>query len=736
QSAQGHQLRADSSYQPDQSQFPDMGAFSKGISFTWAGRAAGDNFAVTLAKSNKLQKAFMKNGGTATLLSPVKEDSASLTVAFGIGDSGKVIFLARQYPIAANIRTGLSFGKDSVAGLLSKTPGDLGLDTNVNLTGLALDSFRVWTKRRILPDNLDIQEPFTIWLDGPPPNRPERLHAFVKTASAWDTASITRAGSRYRLSISPSISAVVIAEKLEPADTLPVYPVGKPAVSVQGQTLVLKPTFTVEESNRTQAYHVEIDFLDAAGNWTRKSFGTISPDSTLSVPIPPGSLSVYKVGYETKSGKITWDASLTQAAVDAGPFFNAVNGMAKPYPVRVWELVGFPTQFPLAQLLAPLGDKKEKADLTAWNGQWETLPASTTLVKGRGYLLSVPEAITPQLDPSQGFLLKPDTVPLDTGWQLVANPLLVPIADGSIGLDAAAVSYFHALDWQGSGKGATHHWAIADTLKPFQGYAVRASRKTNLIFNPMKALKPLPKQSQRTAQATQDRLTLAIGFLPTGEAALLYARPGSESRSGQGPDFMKPGFLASWHGPGGPVMLTDSLTSTFVVRTGSAGTIEIKADRKSMDNGILTVWDPIALRLLPLNESSIRLEASPGWNTYQVFNVEPGNISALEAKLRKTGMDPFEILSVSALPGQSRVKLMFRIPGQFGIAESVGLSVYDPRGREITRLSAGPKMPGVQALEIPTRSFPNGLYFLRLAVTARQRTHSLTTPLLQGWNRR
>jgi hypothetical protein len=36
----------------------------------------------------------MKNGTTAVLLSPAKEDSASLTVSFGVGDSGKVVFLA------------------------------------------------------------------------------------------------------------------------------------------------------------------------------------------------------------------------------------------------------------------------------------------------------------------------------------------------------------------------------------------------------------------------------------------------------------------------------------------------------------------------------------------------------------------------------------------------------------------------------------------------------------------
>ena len=93
-SAVGHQLKIDSTSQPDQAQFPDMGSFSKGISFTWLGRGTGDSFVLSLNKSNKLQQAYMKNGATTTLLTPTREDSASVTLSFGLGDSGKVIFLA------------------------------------------------------------------------------------------------------------------------------------------------------------------------------------------------------------------------------------------------------------------------------------------------------------------------------------------------------------------------------------------------------------------------------------------------------------------------------------------------------------------------------------------------------------------------------------------------------------------------------------------------------------------
>ena len=93
-SALGHQLRIDSLYLPTQAEFPDMGHFSKGISFTWPGRSTGDTFSLTLFKSNTRQKAYVRDGATATLVSPVQEDSATVTLSFEVGDTGKVVFLA------------------------------------------------------------------------------------------------------------------------------------------------------------------------------------------------------------------------------------------------------------------------------------------------------------------------------------------------------------------------------------------------------------------------------------------------------------------------------------------------------------------------------------------------------------------------------------------------------------------------------------------------------------------
>jgi hypothetical protein len=140
-STTGHQLKADSSYLPDQSQYPDMGSFSRGLSFTWSGRGVGDSFALTLSKSNKLQKAYAKNGSVAVLLSPTQEDSVSLTLSFGVGDSGKVVFLAAlksELALASDSRTLVSTRLPDIlrVGTLKLPWGENALSGHLRLYGM------------------------------------------------------------------------------------------------------------------------------------------------------------------------------------------------------------------------------------------------------------------------------------------------------------------------------------------------------------------------------------------------------------------------------------------------------------------------------------------------------------------------------------------------------------------------------------------------------------------------
>ena len=94
QSTTGHQLKVDSSYQPTQALFPDMGLFTKGVAMTWPGRAQGDSLFLEMRKSHPLQKPYTQENGKAVSFTPSREDSISVSVALGMGDSGKAVFLA------------------------------------------------------------------------------------------------------------------------------------------------------------------------------------------------------------------------------------------------------------------------------------------------------------------------------------------------------------------------------------------------------------------------------------------------------------------------------------------------------------------------------------------------------------------------------------------------------------------------------------------------------------------
>ncbi|MEO6098595.1 MAG: hypothetical protein ABIW76_24160 [Fibrobacteria bacterium] len=721
----GHQLTIDSSFAPTQALFPDMGNFGKGLSFTWPGRAAGDTLYLELRKTAPKQRAFLFSGGKAVEVTPIKEDSVSLTIAFGTGDSGKALFLARRYTIPAGIKTTLALGKDSVSDLLSNAPGEYQLDTSLSTTGLVLDTFRVWAKRRVVTENLTLQSGYTIWVDAPPPIKAERVSAFILTGAKWDTTVFKRDANRYKVTVPAQVSGIVIAEKLEPIDTLPIFPLSKPLVTVLSGNLTLKPTLSTDEKTRLQAFHVDVVFLDPQGVLTKKSFETTSSDSGVSISIPTGSLVIYKAGYESKSGKVTWETSFAQAGTDTRAFLESVNSSAQTYQPLVWDLVGFPQDMPLARLLTPLGADASKSVTRSWNGHWETLTAGATLKKGRGYVLGATLPLRPALDASLPFQLRADTVVLDTGWQLVSNPLPVPVADGSIDLDSSSVSYFHSVQWQGTGKDAKYTWVISDTLQPFKGYAVHSSKPGRLIFNPLKGLAPLAKV------VAVDRLTLTLDHLPTGGRAMLYFRPGASVRAFRGVGFLQPEFQAAWRRPDGSMVQGDSLQSDLILKSPLSGPVTLETSREAGVGKVFAMWSPGNAKM-EVFQGSVQMQTETGWNTFKLFEVDPGQIPLIEKQLQTLGQGRFEILSLGRTFAGNGVRLSFLVPGRYSIAPILRIQVLDVMGRKVDEMTTGPLMPGTQTLDLSNAKWSHGLLFLRLSLVGGRSGESISTRFLNA----
>lgn len=721
----GHQLKIDSTFVPTLLQFPDMASFTKGLSLSWPGRAAGDSLYLELRKSTAKQRVFKYSAGNAVEITPIKEDSTSITFALAIGDSGKPIFLARRYSIPAGIKSTFAVGKDSVSELLSNAPGEYRLDTSLITTGLVLDTFRVWAKRSVVTENLVVQSPYTVWVDAAPPIKVEKVSAFIFSGTKWDTATFKREGNRYRVNVPAQVSALVIAEKLDPIDTLPIFPKAQPQISVLSGNLTLKPTLSTDEKARLQAFHVDVVFLDPRGVLTKQSFETTSSDTGISISIPVGSLVIYKAGYESRSGKISWESNFAQVSSDSRVFLETVNNSAPTYQPLVWDLVGFPQDMSLSKLLTPLGTEASKSITRSWNGHWETLTAGATLKKGRGYVLGATQALHPALDIAQPFQLKPDTVLLDTGWQLVANPLPIPVADGSIKLDSSSVSFFYSVQWQGTGKAAMYSWALSDTLQPFKGYAVHSLKPGRLIFNPLKEFTPLAKIT------VMERLTLTLDHLPTGGRAMLYFRPGATARAFQGVGFLQPQFQAAWGGPDGSMIQGDSLQSNLMLKSPLSGPVTLKSNREAGIGKVFAMWSPERSKLEVFQES-VQLQTETGWNNFKLFEIEPGKIPLIEKQLQALGQGKFRILSLGMAMGGNGVKLSLAVPSRYSIVPTLTIQVLDVMGRKVDEVSVKMLMPGIQTVELSNSKWNHGLLFLRLSLIGGRYGESISTKFLNA----
>jgi len=193
-SVQGHQLKVDSNLTLTGLNAPTLAKISKGISFQWPGRAAGDTFKLTLTKTDAQQKAYTRNGDSASLLTATSNGDASITVALGVGDNDQVIFLARPYPIAASpSQQSITRGEDQISELITSTPGEMSLDTNVDLSGLKIDSSdsQTWkfrARRRIQTDNLTIPAEYKAAIKGTGPVSANEVVGYILAEGAWTQA--------------------------------------------------------------------------------------------------------------------------------------------------------------------------------------------------------------------------------------------------------------------------------------------------------------------------------------------------------------------------------------------------------------------------------------------------------------------------------------------------------------------------------------------------------------------
>lgn len=715
-SSTGFQASIDSSYQPAEAAFSDMGNFSKGLSFSIQGRAAGDSLLLEWKKTSKLQKAYLKQGDKAVAATPVRDDSSSLSLYLGPGDTNQVLFLARKYAVAAGVKTTMALGQDTVKDLISSKPGDIALDTGVSLTGLQTDSLRILSKRQVILDNLTPTGEYSVVLQGLTPNRDPELKAFVRRAARWDSTTVTFRNGFFIFKALPGDLAWVAAERLRAGDTLPIIPASNPTLSVEGGRLSIQPVLTPAEAARLKGYTVEVFTLDVNGKPQVETSKSLPGDSAFILLLNGGKYYSARIAYESFSGKVTWK-TLAAIPQDAKAFLNAALAIATPFKPAVWELVGFPWTGTAKQDLRPHFTAKELVDLhlEEWKGSWTPVGEEAPLLKGRGYLAGFPKEFRPKAPTAYSFAFVPETLSLDIGWQLVSNPFPFALAESAIKKDAGALSFFYELAWNGTGKAAKPVWTLADTLKPFKGYAVHATAPTKIVFDPT-SLAPAAKVAG-TAWRREVRFSVGAEL-----RAQLRLEPTTAARPSPAAPLFKGGLTAHWSTLQGPVSLPwasqTAINEAFVLAAPEAQEVSLALGNRvgETPGSALGIWMPNQQALVPAEGARLRLEAGENW--FRLVEVPGGAWAETEAALRRAEPGILELLPNFPNPFGRTTRLRFTIPLQAGSQRQVEVEIRGLTGRMVFRQVLRQVGPGRHTLDVDGTSWSPGQYLVRATFIA------------------
>ncbi len=321
---------------------------------------------------------------------------------------------------------------------------------------------------------------------------------------------------------------------------------------------------------------------------------------------------------------------------------------------------------------------------------------------------------------------------LQQGWNIISNPTPIPLADRDIVLDSSLVSYFHALEWEGSGESAQPFWSQSDTLKPFHGYAVHAEASTRLIIDPIAAA--LKKNSAPKIGNTTRSLKIIFSYA-SGRKGSLSIQEGRPLRPSPAIPFFREGLRASWNDASEsttlPVTDLAQLDHAFSIYATESGSLNISSTPGAgiLSGRLLAIWNPAQAQLSSL-EAETQLPLIKGNNTFRVMALPVESFLEKQQELQAGRVFSFSLAPNAPNPFSRQTLITFSIPHGEGPYQTVTLEILDLNGKSVYQRRWQNIAPGMHSLLLHTERWTSGRYISRLTGRSPSGSLVLQRPML------
>ncbi len=522
--------------------------------------------------------------------------------------------------------------------------------------------------------------------------------------------------------------AVLAVETLLPSDTLPIHPQASAAVNLEGNRLELTPELSGEETEKTKDYTVEIRSMPLRGTPGFERAPFRSPGESTEITLAPETAYAYRLIYRNFA-----DGESKSPWKEVGNLeVSSLEIPHKPEPQNAWMkyLIGFPYAAAFKEAVSPAFDNNAPVTLKSASGSvWQTLTIKNGLgfQRGKGYLLGIGEAFSPALPQKLPLHLETVSIDLaDTGWHTISNPFLFPLSAENVETIGGDRSSFLSLQVVGGPKDDNPYvWEAADTLMPFQGYAVYAEAPTRLVFHPPGfETTPAPVAKVGESENAKWRIVIRKG---DGVHHLKFF----SGRAGRRTPFLAPpaGKLHAWIQSDvalseKPVAGFDALDETLIITDSRGGNfaVEILGLQTSRSHASpgpgtdLTVLIDMRSGKIHREDQMTNIPMESGTGSYRLLSgspafVENGIRSFTQSFAAKTALLEIRMLSQ---PGRFRVSYV--LPSGGGKIIGSRLDIYRLDGGKVQSIELPAREPGPQTFESDSKIRVSGKHYARLWV--------------------